>query len=277
MGIMVNYDGINVKWHDRHISSPDAVIGKVIYQPGGICGPRIQRDYQLVVLHSGECELLLDKEKRTLKNGHISLLLPNHKEHFIFSKEKETHHSWCSIAPKVLPRQLKQQLAEAPFMVPCSEAFNQLLSSAFLLEWSKSNDANNIINSLATTSFFEFLNIARRISEEKGVDTCVTKTLSYMGKHFVDKNCLIKSHEYAGVSRCTLINKFKESMQSTPDRYLWKLRTEKGISLLMDTGLTVSEIAYRCGFPTPFHFSRKVKELQGMSPREIRRRIWTGK
>jgi AraC-like DNA-binding protein len=52
------------------------------------------------------------------------------------------------------------------------------------------------------------------------------------------------------------------------------LRTERGIQMLVETGLTVAEIAYRCGFQSPFHFSRLATRLQGISPREIRRRAW---
>ncbi len=40
--------------------------------------------------------------------------------------------------------------------------------------------------------------------------------------------------------------------------------------------MTVAEIAYRCGFKDPFHFSRLVKKLQGLPPREVRRRLWAG-
>jgi AraC-like DNA-binding protein len=44
--------------------------------------------------------------------------------------------------------------------------------------------------------------------------------------------------------------------------------------MLSATGLTVAEIADRCGFQSPFHFSRLVKKLQGCSPRETRARSW---
>jgi AraC family L-rhamnose operon regulatory protein RhaS len=44
--------------------------------------------------------------------------------------------------------------------------------------------------------------------------------------------------------------------------------------MLTETGLTIAEIAYTCGFKNQFHFSRKVTECQGMSPREFRRKAW---
>jgi AraC family L-rhamnose operon regulatory protein RhaS len=52
---------------------------------------------------------------------------------------------------------------------------------------------------------------------------------------------------------------------------LWNLRAEKGAFLLRQTGLSVSEIAYQCGYTNPFHFSRHVKAKYGHSPSDLRK------
>ncbi len=64
-------------------------------------------------------------------------------------------------------------------------------------------------------------------------------------------------------------------MGCTPARHLWKFRLERGVAMLEETGHTVAEIAYRCGFKNPFHFSRLIKQQAGRPPREIRRRAWS--
>jgi transcriptional regulator GlxA family with amidase domain len=64
-------------------------------------------------------------------------------------------------------------------------------------------------------------------------------------------------------------------MNTTPARYLWQFRIERGAAMLGETGHTVAEIAYRCGFQNPFHFSRLVKQHFGQSPKEIRRHAWS--
>jgi len=74
-----------------------------------------------------------------------------------------------------------------------------------------------------------------------------------------------------------MIYKFREALNMTPARYLWKLRGEQGVAMLAETGLSIAEIAYRCGFKNPYHFSRMVKTLQGTSPRTVRRKAWLGK
>jgi len=99
--------------------------------------------------------------------------------------------------------------------------------------------------------------------------------LRYVGDHFAEENCLPAARQAAGVSRNTLLNKFHQSLDTTPAHYLWKVRAERGISMLAETGRTVAEIAYHCGFKNPFHFSRLLKQQTGRSPKEIRHHAWS--
>ena len=41
---------------------PGVVFGDVWYNPGGEAGPRVQRDYQLVIVHLGEARISVDRE-----------------------------------------------------------------------------------------------------------------------------------------------------------------------------------------------------------------------
>lgn len=49
---------------------------------------------------------------------------------------------------------------------------------------------------------------------------------------------------------------------------------DAGIALLEQSGLTVIEIARRCGFQTSYRFSRRVRGRIGIPPVELRRRLW---
>ena len=76
------------------------------------------------------------------------------------------------------------------------------------------------------------------------------------------------------MSHSAVIYKFKTQLRTTPTSYLWNLRTEKGIELLRETGLSLSEIASRCGFKNPYHFSRLVAKLKGIPPGTVRKNAW---
>ena len=55
--------------------------------------------------------------------------------------------------------------------------------------------------------------------------------------------------------------------------YLRKLKVEKSYALLPDKQLSLTEIAYGCGFSDQSHFNRCFKSVSGMSPKNFRKII----
>lgn len=66
---------------------------------------------------------------------------------------------------------------------------------------------------------------------------------------------------------------FSEAMQQTPYQYLIQRRMAKGVNLLRNKELRIKEIALRCGYADPLHFSTEFRRLHGCAPREFRKRM----
>ncbi|HYF47986.1 MAG TPA: AraC family transcriptional regulator [Planctomycetota bacterium] len=64
---------------------------------------------------------------------------------------------------------------------------------------------------------------------------------------------------------------FTRVMGESPGEYVLRLRLQRAQQWLIGTDLAVNEIARRCGYPDPFHFSRLFKQRFGASPREYRK------
>lgn len=75
------------------------------------------------------------------------------------------------------------------------------------------------------------------------------------------------------VSAPYLSKLFHEQTGSSPSKYLTDIRMRQARKLLMDTNLTVKEIAVRVGFPDPFHFSRSFRNAVGISPVQFREEL----
>jgi AraC-like DNA-binding protein len=271
----VYYDGHKLRWANRRMHTPNAVCGEVLYEPGGVCGPRVQQHFELVLLHSGECEVSVDKAVHTLRVGAVYLLLPGGHEHFRFSTDKETHHSYCSIHPGFMPRRFQQSLRRAPCSVPCSEVFHLILTAVFKLRTPRHSATSTLIDQLSLSLFAEFLNASLSLDDEAGREPAVRAFLHYIEDHFGDGNCLHEAHKAAGISRNALIYKVRNQLHTTPARHLWRVRAERGAAMLSETGHTTAEIAYRCGFTNPFHFSHVVKQHFGQSPKNLRHQAWS--
>src|ERR1700722_18205679 len=120
--ILTNISQVNLRMRRGAV-----VFGEVVYSPGGICGPRIQHDYQLVILHQGELELRLDGRPIEVAARHAILLVPGHREHFIFSRDRETHHSWCSVDANAVPQKLRRSLRSSCGPAPVDSRIEALM------------------------------------------------------------------------------------------------------------------------------------------------------
>lgn len=272
---MNNYDGAKLIWTNRRVHTQGVVIGEVRYEPGGFCGPRLQRDYELVVIHSGEGEVQVDGVTRLLSVGQVFLFLPGCREYYRFARDRETHHSYCSMSPALMTPRLKSLLARAPEAVPQSDVFRLILAAAFRLRTLHGVAASQLIHQVGLCLFHDYLHASRNAERRVNTDPAVRTFLDHLHDHFGEEECLANAHRSAGVSRNALIYKFRAQLESTPARYLWRYRTERGIAMLAETGHTIAEIAFRCGFKSPFHFSRLVKTHSGRSPRALRSDVWT--
>ena len=266
----MHYHGHKLCWANRRRHTANVVFGEVLYNPSGVCGPRVQQDYELVILHNGECHVTVDGAARDLEVDDAYLFLPGHQEYFRFSTARQTHHSFCSIRPSFMPKGLSQRLRRAPVSVPYSEVFRHLLTAAFKLRSPQNSAATALVEQLGLCCFAEYVSKWDQFEDMHGQDPAVNAFLHYVAENFGKEHCLEEAHRAAGISRNGLIRKFHTQMNTTPERYLWRFRVERGRAMLRETGHTATQIAFDCGFKNQFHFSRLIKQCCGLSPKALR-------
>lgn len=263
----------NISRINHRVSSGLVTFGDVHYEARGSCGPRIQKDYQLVTLHEGEAEIQIDKMKVLVQKGQTILLKPGRREFFQFSKKKMTHHSWCAISPKLVPRGLAAQLEKNVSLEPFTSQFENLMSLAFKLSSVGTSSKNQYLQSLGIAALTQFLMLSDE-SEKRTLPLPIMKARQFIHSHFMDPLDLTKIARAASVTPQHLHKIFKNNLKTSPIKYLWEFRTREGMERLSQTGLSISEIAYACGFQNPFHFSRMIKQQYGKSPRVLRKKLW---
>ena len=59
-------------------------------------------------------------------------------------------------------------------------------------------------------------------------------------------------------------------LQRTPTRYYLELRLQKARTLLLQTSLSVLDVALACGFVSASHFSKCYREFYAKTPRQER-------
>ena len=252
----------------------EVVFGDVWYEPGGECGPRIQQDFQLVIVHLGEANVTIERQKVLIPPGSVALMLPGKREHFRFSREHRTHHTWCAVPVALVPAELRRRLLKLPPVQVQSPTFDLLMRAAFSIRAWRREEGRAMLLRLGLAALEEYARLAKAGADETFRESPGERARQYLEEHYAEEDCLQTAARKGGVTPQHLIRLFRKQYQVTPGRYLWQTRVEQGAGLLTATGLTVAEIADRCGFKNPFHFSRLLRQMQGRSPRELRQMAW---
>lgn len=103
-------------------------------------------------------------------------------------------------------------------------------------------------------------------------DPVVWDVLEYFRLHYGEKISIREVAERFGVSPSGLILKFKRVTNRLPMRHLIDIRINQAKHLLVDTSLSIAEIAERTGFENRYYFSNAFKREVGVSPSEYHKR-----
>lgn len=251
-------------------------VDEVWYEPGSSFGLRIQQDLQFVIVHRGSAEVAIDGQPRLIAADQVGCLRPGHHESFQFDRHEPTHHSWVSLSFEPVDAALDAVFAELPFVLGLTRRMQTVLDTAQALSKSAVNRDDPTVRHLAVAFFYSFVG-AIAGDRQKPVPEAVNRARRFILEHHARSIDLDAIADAANVSGNHLVRLFRQHLGITPVRYLWDVRAERGADLLRDTGLSVSEVAYRVGFATPYHFSRVIKRRFGASPRQLREARWSGR
>lgn len=98
------------------------------------------------------------------------------------------------------------------------------------------------------------------------------KALSYLEENFAEEIDIKALARLSGMSLRTFFRLFPKVTGNTPLAYQNRLRILKAVELLEMTNLSVTEIAYDCGFHDSNYFSRQFKKIMEIPPSEFQKR-----
>ena len=121
-------------------------------------------------------------------------------------------------------------------------------------------------------------NVVSIFSEEvrkaKGNDNlqAVYAAGEYIQKHFREKLSIQSIAEVVHLSPSYLSHIFSQTFGYTITDYVTYIRLENAKSILSKSGTSISEAALDSGFEDISYFSRVFKKVEGISPREYKKR-----
>lgn len=100
----------------------------------------------------------------------------------------------------------------------------------------------------------------------------ILDAISYMNAHYAEKMDLETIASQIHLSKYYFCRLFREVTGVTVLEYLINVRLTRARKLLMESTLTIGEIAQKTGFASAVHFSRTYHNVYGESPGDTRRK-----
>ncbi len=99
----------------------------------------------------------------------------------------------------------------------------------------------------------------------------VNRAIDYIDRHYAESLTLEVLAAQGCFSPCHFHRVFKAIVGETHHEYVARVRLEKA-ALMMDSGLSITDIGMSVGFSTPAHFTQAFKARFGVSPRSYHSR-----
>ncbi len=128
------------------------------------------------------------------------------------------------------------------------------LSSMILLIYEKAYD---IINE-------------KRLTSSQGEDR-LKIMMEYLHNNYMNKITLLDISYAANISEREAIRTFNNILNLSPFAYLMQYRVRMATTLLTESGFSISQIAYTCGFCSTSYFGKEFKKIMGITPMEYRK------
>ena len=246
------------------------LFGEVNFQNGGHFGPLSQSYLDLVIIYKGEVDIDVDGRTRHVSAGNVCLVY--NETSVDYELIENTHYIWCETGELVVNKDGKDRLKALPTILPIWDRIDALQKMGVGLGKGSGENFDNLRNSLGIAVFYEYFHQANLLEAEKPLAPGVQRAKRYIEQHYTDDNVIENVTHVSGLTHKYLISSFQKHLKTTPTRYLWQLRTGHGMNLIIQTDLSIGDIAIQSGFQNQFHFSRYIKQHYGYSPTRLRKR-----
>ena len=236
---------------------------------------RILNEFQLVYISSGSG--IFEAEhvgKVIIESGTVFLLFPGIWHRYKPFQEKGWEEYWVGFNGHYADY-LMQQDCFNPNTPLIHIGFNTEFYNVFLRLIDTLKQENIAYSQIATCLTIQLLGLvyASSLLKEKSPNRKEHIINNVRYKIHDSWSKLLSMEELANqhnVSYVWFRKAFKEIIGVSPGQYLLKIKIEKACQMLVDSELSVSDIAHQCGFDSFYHFSTLFKKKIKMCPSKYR-------
>lgn len=225
-----------------------------------------RKDYHILLIDSGKCELLHKGKSYTLTRGNLAVYAPNEEQKYSFYAGCSS--LWCHFNGSLVEELFHScNLTSGVYLLnPNKEIFE---SYSTLIQRFHQFDKLTLANASLLELIYYISNASKALEQSRNSDI-ITKVLTYINVNYNKQLTLDELSEKVGYSKSRFSHIFLDIVGMSPIKYMNDIRLKNSCELLHSTNLTIAEIAQSCGFNDPLYFSRIFKKKYKISPKQYR-------
>lgn len=244
-------------------------------QPGVQFGPFKRTSYLFHVVIKGKGVFKAGGREYHIHEGQMFFIRPDIETTYRADEKDPWSYGWIGCKGYRMERILEQMglSSDRPVMdvFNASELFQRILG---IMNLNKISMSGEMYRTSELLRFFALILENRELEHSRiksySSDTYAQMAMNYLTENYMNRIRISELAGIIGIERSYLSHVFCEEYQKSPQQYLLQLRMEKARELLETTGLPVSEVAARVGYPDALAFSRAFKKEHGQSPSRFR-------
>ncbi|GMT48156.1 MAG: hypothetical protein IEMM0007_1722 [bacterium] len=213
-----------------------------------------------------ECSVIVktdqDKAYESFLRNDVDLVLLNHSGDISCTERLQLFRYVKPAVPVIIVTPCgSEELAVTVFRLGARDYFRKPLT---MYELKKSIRAALGVNHLKENTNNE---------DQQGSWNSIFRAIRYINENYTNRIKLSGIAREAGMSISCFGRTFKKETGITFTLYVNRLRISMAIKMLRKDGLSMSDIAFACGFTNQFHFTRMFKKIMNASPMAYRKSL----
>jgi len=248
--------------------------GSSVYEDDFVGGHRLGRkDYHLLYLYSGELNIKYGKKRDTLKYGQLIIFPPKTPFFYTNAKKTKTEYMWINFTGRQAEGLINA--AEIPVNTPFTVTIPQYIFEGFETFFTEFK-FRPFLHELAIS--YKLMHLMVLFSRSTGgrvrnkKSGPLTDALVYIGENYTQDIATETLAEIEHLSCAHFRRLFKAKTGMTPTQYITAVRLKNAEQMLLETDLSIKEIAKSVGFSDQLYFSKIFSSHFGDSPSDFRKR-----
>ena len=246
-------------------------LGGITYPNGGRFGPIMRPYISLLVVDDGACTMRTEAGELRVVAGQTGVAIAMKTFEFLYQKGQSTTARWCEgFLPELQGSEIGP-VRDSYGPIATSPHLEQLVRIGTDMGLGSNPELNALRDAVGNAVYRSFLLDIRNADENQNMPKAILFAQRYIKENLGDDRLDVATvSRYVGITQQHLIRTFKKHTGTTPSRYLWRVRAATARHYLIHSGLSQSEIAFKCGFKSIPHFSRTIRKMFGMTPSQLR-------